>query len=214
MSYLKVPRALQAFCEELNRRRSEIEPSDIAAVYDLSFWAHFELVTIHPWADGNGRTCRLLMNLLQMEYGVLPTKVLKEDKAEYIQALIDAREEEDMEVFLNCISRLHCQHLRYDIDQYVKSVDAEMVDKRNFAKEMVDKWSIKPSLADKLSDILGFMVDKKETKTGTIVQQFGFTATTAKRYLRQLTEFGYLAAKGGNRNRTYNILNTSQTEEK
>lgn len=79
------------------------------------------------------------MNLLQMEYGVLPTKVLKEDKAEYIQALIDTREEEDMEIFLNCMSRLHCQHLRYDIDQYVKSVNAEMVDKRNLAKEMVDK---------------------------------------------------------------------------
>ena len=214
MSYLKVPMALQAFCEELNRRRSEIDPSDIAAVYDLSFWAHFELVTIHPWADGNGRTSRLLMNLLQMEYGVLPTKVLKEDKAEYIQALIDTREEENIEIFLNCMSRLHCQHLRYDIDQYLKSVDAEMVDKRNLAKEMVDKWSIKPSLADKLSDILVFMVDKKETKTETIVQQFGFTATTAKRYLRQLTEFGYLAAKGGNRNRTYTMLIPSQTEEK
>ena len=112
------------------------------------------------------------------------------------------------------MSRLHCQHLRYDIDQYLKSVDAEMVDKHNLAKEMVDKWSIKPSLADKLSNILVFMVDKKETKTETIVQQFGFTVTTAKRYLRQLTEFGYLAAKGGNRNRTYNMLNTSQTEEK
>ena len=154
------------------------------------------------------------MNLLQMEYDVLPTKVLKEDKAEYIQALIDTREEENIEIFMNCMSRLHCQHLRYDIDQYLKSVDAEMVDKRNLAKEMVDKWSIKPSLADKLSDILVFMVDKKETKTETIVQQFGFNATTAKRYLRQLTEFGYLAAKGGNRNRTYNMLNTSQTEEK
>ncbi len=108
-----------------------------------------------------------------------------------------------MEIFQNCMNRLHCQHLRYDIGQYLKSVDAEMVDKRNLAKEMVDKWSIKPSLADKMSDILVFMVDKKETKTETIVQQFGFTATTAKRYLRQLTEFGYLAAKGGNRNRTF-----------
>ena len=56
----------------------------------------YELLTIHPWADGNGRTCRLLMNLLQWEFGVLPTKVLKEDKAEYIQALIDTRESEDM----------------------------------------------------------------------------------------------------------------------
>lgn len=126
MSYLKVPMKLEAFCKELNRRRSEINPSDIAAVYDLSFWAHFELVTIHPWADGNGRTCRLLMNLLQMEYGVLPTKVLKEDKAEYIQALIDTREEEDIEIFLNCMSRMHCQHLKYDIDQYIKSIDSEM----------------------------------------------------------------------------------------
>ena len=214
MSYLKVPMKLQAFCEELNRRRSEIDPSDIAAVYELSFWAHFKLVTIHPWADGNGRTCRLLMNLLQMEYGVLPTKVLKEDKAEYIQALIDTREEENMEIILNCMSRLHCSHLKQDIDQFIKDMSSEMVDKRNLAKEMVDKWSIKPSLADKLSSILVFMADKEESTTETIVQQFGFTVTTAKRYLRQLTEFGYLAAKGGNRNRTYNMLNTSQTEEK
>ena len=214
MSYLKVPMKLQAFCEELNRRRSEIDPSDIAAVYELSFWAHFELVTIHPWADGNGRTCRLLMNLLQMEYGVLPTKVLKEDKAEYIQALIDTREEENIEIFMNCMSRLHCSHLKQDIDQYIKDMASEMVDKQELAKKMVDKWSIKPSLADKLSSILVFMADKEESTTETIVQQFGFTVTTAKRYLRQLTEFGYLAAKGGNRNRTYNMLNTSQTEEK
>lgn len=92
MSYLKVPSRLEAFCTELNRLRRAIVPTDIVAVYDLSFWAHYELVTIHPWADGNGRTSRLLMNLLQMEYGALPTKVLKEDKAEYIQALIDTRE--------------------------------------------------------------------------------------------------------------------------
>jgi hypothetical protein len=71
----------------MNRRRKAVDANDIAAIYELSFWAHFELVTIHPWADGNGRTCRLLMNLLQMEFDVLPTKVLKEDNAEYIQAL-------------------------------------------------------------------------------------------------------------------------------
>ena len=214
MSYLKVPSRLEAFCEELNKRRMAIDKTDIAAIYELSFWAHFELVSIHPWADGNGRTCRLLMNLLQIEYGVLPTKVLREDKAEYIQALIDTRENEDIQIFLDCMTQLHCKHLKWDIDQFIKSMTEEMVDKIDFAEEMVDKWSIKPSLADKLSDILVFMVDKKETKTETIVQQFGFTATTAKRYLRQLTEFGYLAAKGGNRNRTYNMLNTSQTEEK
>ena len=214
INFLKVPQRLETFCKELNARRKALDTSDIAAIYELSFWAHFELVTIHPWADGNGRTSRLLMNLLQMEYDVLPTRVLKEDKAEYIQALIDTREEEDLEVFINYMVRLHCSHLKQDIDQFVKNVASEMVDKRGLSKEMVDKWSIKPSLADNLSDILVFMVDKGEITTETIIRQFGFTATTAKRYLRQLTEFGYLAAKGGNRNRTYIMLSSPQTEGK
>lgn len=121
VSYQKVPSMLAAFCEELNKRRKAIDTTDVAAIYDLSFWAHYELVTIHPWADGNGRTSRLLMNLIQMEFGVLPTKILKEDKAEYIQALIDTRESEDVKIFLDCMAKLHSQHLKSDIDQFVKS---------------------------------------------------------------------------------------------
>jgi Fic family protein len=140
MSYLKVPERLADFCKELNRRRKAIDPADICGVYDLSFWAHYELVTIHPWADGNGRTSRLLMNLLQMEFGVLPTKVLKEDKTTYIQALIDTREAEDIAIFQNCMATLHTRHLRADIDQYVNSSSGKMVDKEGLSKKMVDKW--------------------------------------------------------------------------
>ena len=203
LAYQKVPARLAAFCEELNQRRKAIDPTDVAAIYDLSFWAHFELVTIHPWADGNGRTCRLLMNLLQWEFDVLPTKVLKEDKAEYIQALIDTRENENLNVFLNCMARHHCQHLQTDIDQFIKSVASDMVDKQDLKQEMVDKWSIKPSLAEKMVGILGFVADKDQIATEEIVSHFGINPTTAKRYLRQLTEFGYLEAHGGNKNRTY-----------
>lgn len=203
LSYQKVPSRLAAFCEELNKRRQTINPSDVAAIYDLSFWAHYELVTIHPWADGNGRTCRLLMNLLQMEFDALPTKVLKEDKAEYIQALIDTRESDDINIFLDCMTQLHLQHLKADIDQFMASTSSKMVDKASIKQQMVDKWSIKPFLADKLVDILVFVADKEEITTEVIIQQFGFTATTAKRYLRQLTAFGYLEAHGGNKNRRY-----------
>ena len=130
VAYQKVPARLAAFCDELNKRRKAIDPDDVAAVYDLSFWAHFELVTIHPWADGNGRTCRLLMNLLQWEFDVLPTKVLKEDKAEYIQALIDTRESEDLNVFLDCMARHHCRHLQADIDRFIRSTSDEMTEQR------------------------------------------------------------------------------------
>ena len=92
-----------------------------------------------------------------------------------------------------------------------------MVDKQDLKQEMVDKWSIKPSLAEKLVDILEFLTDCSATKgdacqskkdlitTEKIVSHFGFNPTTAKRYLRQLTEFGYLEAHGGNKNRTYSM---------
>ena len=203
MSYLKVPARLTDFCEELNRRRKALDAKDVIAIYELSFWAHFELVTIHPWADGNGRTCRLLMNLLQMEFDVLPTKILKEDKAEYIQALIDTREQDDINIFIDCITRMHCQHLKTDIDHYIDSTSEKMVDKQALKQKLVDKWSIKPSMAEKMVDILDFVVDKDEITTEQIVSHFGFNATTAKRYLRQLTMFGYLEAHGGNKNRTY-----------
>ena len=203
MNYLKVPQRLEAFCKELNERRKNINPTDIAAIYELSFWAHYELVTIHPWADGNGRTCRLLMNLLQMEYDVLPTKVLKADKAEYIQALIDTREEENINIFVDCMTRLHCIHLQEDIDQFIKTVAPEMVDKMDFVIDLVDKWSINRVLADKMADILVFVADKKDFTSEMIVDRLGVSQTTAKRYLRQLVEMGYLVAHGGNRNRTY-----------
>ncbi len=55
-------------------------------------------------------------------------------------------------------------------------------------------------------DILIFMSDKQEVTTEEIISEFGFTATTAKRYMRQLTEFGYLEAHGGNKNRSYSVI--------
>lgn len=70
-------------------------------------------------------------------------------------------------------------------------------------EEMVDKWSIKPSLAEKLVDILDFVTGKDQITTEAVVDAFGFNPTTAKRYLRQLTEFGYREAHGANKNRSY-----------
>ena len=67
----------------------------------------------------------------------------------------------------------------------------------------VGKWSIKPSLAEKMVDILKFVADKDQITTEAIVSHFGFNPITAKRYLRQLTEFGYLESHGGNKNRRY-----------
>ena len=52
-----------------------------------AFDAHFRLTAIHPFADGNGRTARLLMNLMLLRSGYPPIAVRPEDRAAYLAAL-------------------------------------------------------------------------------------------------------------------------------
>ena len=84
MNYSKVPVKLAEFCNWLNQERKNYASKSVTQLYELSFDTHYHLVTIHPWADGNGRMARLVMNMLQFEFGLIPTKILKDDKEEYI----------------------------------------------------------------------------------------------------------------------------------
>jgi Fic family protein len=60
---------------------------------DTAFTAHRRLLTIHPFNDGNGRTARLLMNLVLIRGGYPPLPIRPEDRPAYIQAL--ERQDED-----------------------------------------------------------------------------------------------------------------------
>lgn len=48
---------------------------------------HHRFVYIHPFFDGNGRTVRLLFNLLLLKDGYPPAIILKEDRKKYYDAL-------------------------------------------------------------------------------------------------------------------------------
>ena len=119
MSFQKVPARLKEFCGWLNAERAKrMSPSER---YNLSFDAHYRLVTIHPWADGNGRMARLLMNHIQFEFGLVPAKVLKEDKGEYINALIASRESDDISFFLDFMADEMVKTLSSDIQAFMQS---------------------------------------------------------------------------------------------
>ncbi len=121
MNFQKVPAKLKEFCEWLNAQREKT--MTMAERFNLSFEAHYRLVTIHPWADGNGRMARLLMNHIQFEFGLVPSKVLKEDKGDYINALIATRENDDINYFREFMASEMVKTLSADIDAFLKSIE-------------------------------------------------------------------------------------------
>ena len=58
---------------------------------DTAFMAHRRLADIHPFNDGNGRTTRLLMNLILIRAGYPPVAVRPEDRLDYIRSLQQAQ---------------------------------------------------------------------------------------------------------------------------
>ena len=125
LAWQKVPDRLQDFCNWINRERKNINKKDIQKIYELSFEAHYRIVSIHPWADGNGRMSRLIMNMIQYEAGVIPSIVKKENRAEYIQSLSLSQENEDSSIFVDFMLNHHVENLQKQIAEYKASMDAD-----------------------------------------------------------------------------------------
>ena len=72
---------------------------------------HGELVKIHPFVDGNGRTSRLIMNLDLMNHGYNPVIVKKENRLEYYEALDKAHTTGNYTDFVKLINKLEIEML-------------------------------------------------------------------------------------------------------
>ncbi|MDA3780676.1 MAG: Fic family protein, partial [Bacteroidales bacterium] len=59
-------------------------------VIELSAMLHHKLVAIHPFWDGNGRTARIIMNILIMHLGYPMTIILRNDRQRYYRVLSEA----------------------------------------------------------------------------------------------------------------------------
>ena len=110
----KVPDLMQGFVEWLG------QSADLHAV-ELAAEAHYRLVTIHPFVDGNGRTARLLMNMILLMMGYPAAIIRKRDRLAYIGALEKAQLGGSKEGYLKIISKA----VDRSLDIYLKAANGE-----------------------------------------------------------------------------------------
>ncbi|MEI6758624.1 MAG: Fic family protein, partial [Chlorobium sp.] len=79
---------------------------------------HYNLVNIHPFGDGNGRTSRLMMNYIQMYHHEPFIKIFTEDRAEYIDALNKTEELEDISIFRDFICSQQIKFYKAEIKKF------------------------------------------------------------------------------------------------
>ncbi len=91
-----VPQAMQDFVNNIPSL-CKLHPVEYAAML------HLNLVTIHPFIDGNGRTARLLMNLALLQAGFPITIIAPVVRGDYISALHDSNKGDSIP-FVNFIS--------------------------------------------------------------------------------------------------------------
>lgn len=80
------------------------------------------LASIHPWADGNGRMDRLLMNMVKYEKNLVPSIVKKERRAEYIKVISESQDAEDSASLIVFMFNYHIQNLKQQIEEYKRSL--------------------------------------------------------------------------------------------
>lgn len=88
--------------------RLEDDSSDIdyeQNAFYLAVWAHAELIRIHPFEDGNGRTSRILLNLLLVRFGLRPI-AMEVCRQEYIALLNEYFTTKDIQPLLDGLLRL------------------------------------------------------------------------------------------------------------
>lgn len=73
--FTTVPEKMEQLVQWYHQQKDKLHPITLAAQF------HFKFVYIHPFSDRNGRTARLLMNLILMKYGYPPAIVKAADEA-------------------------------------------------------------------------------------------------------------------------------------
>ena len=117
------PRKVQTLMDEF---LSWIKNETKMHAVELAAEAHYRFVTIHPFIDGNGRTGRLLMNMILMMKGYPPAIIRKNDRLAYIKSLEKPQLVNGEGDSKNDYFKLIAAAVDRSLNIYLKAIDGEV----------------------------------------------------------------------------------------
>jgi Fic family protein len=112
-NFVKIPSLVKELVSYVNHNPDKLDSVELVAKF------HHRFVWIHPFFDGNGRTARLLMNLILMKFGYPPAIILKNNRKQYYRSL-NLANKGDYKAFVLLIA----QALERTLDLYLEASGA------------------------------------------------------------------------------------------
>ncbi|MEA2056498.1 MAG: Fic family protein [Patescibacteria group bacterium] len=138
---LQVPQKMEGLMKWFAEKQKILHPVELAAIF------HHKLVHLHPFLDGNGRTARLVMNVILLKASYPLTIVLKNDRRKYYRVLnkADQREYEPLVKFV-------AQTVERSLDIYLQALQPTNDPKKKF--RLLSKISQKVPYSAKYLNLL------------------------------------------------------------
>ncbi|MFA5878065.1 MAG: Fic family protein [Candidatus Staskawiczbacteria bacterium] len=118
---VEIPKLIFDLIGWIKNNKNKLHPIELAAII------HYKLVAIHPFFDGNGRTARLLMNVILMENGYPLAIILKNDRKKYYNVLAKA-DKGDLSFFILFVARA----VERSLDIYLKVLTPKNIKKDKY----------------------------------------------------------------------------------
>lgn len=191
LAWQKVNDRLEQFCKWINAERKKINKYDIQKIYELSFETHYRIVSIHPWADGNGRMSRLVMNMIQYEAGVIPSIVKREKRVEYIKSLSQSQDEDDSAKFIDFMMKHHIQNLKQQIVDYKNSMKSDSVEGGQKNKGGQKKWS------ETTQRVFDLIKANPNISRKQLCEELNINPSAVQKHIEKLKEQSAIKRQGG-----------------
>lgn len=187
----KVPGLVDDLLDWLNNSADEMYPVIIAGIL------HYELVRIHPFVDGNGRTSRLIATLILSvhkfninNYFTLD-EYYNQDRQAYVDALNSADKNHDLTNWLEYF----CGGVLYSINK-VKSEVLKLA-------EITSKYDNTIQLTPNEISVLTLLEEKGHIQNKDIRERLNITPQASYKIIKKLKDKELIKSRGNGRNTKY-----------